>query len=53
MLLIINFLFRDISMEVWVIVSSFAIHVNYVVWWEGIDVVVVIVILFMYMRSVG
>jgi len=22
-------------MEVWVIVSSFAIHVNYVVWWEG------------------
>jgi len=40
-------------MEVWVIVSSFAIHVNYVVWWEGIDVVVVIVILFMYMRSVG
>jgi hypothetical protein len=52
-LLIVNFLFRDISMEVWVIVSSFAIHVNYVVWWEGIDVVVVIVILFMYMRSVG
>jgi hypothetical protein len=52
-LLIVNFLFRDISMEVWVIVGSFAIHVNYVVWWEGIDVVVVIVILFMYMRSVG
>jgi hypothetical protein len=34
-------------------VTSFAIHVNYVVWWEGIDVVVVIIILFMYMRSVG
>jgi hypothetical protein len=34
-------------------VSSFAIHVNYVVWWEGIDVVVVIVILLLYMRSMG
>jgi hypothetical protein len=34
-------------------VSSFAIHVNYVVWWDGIDVVVVIVMLLLYMRSVG
>jgi hypothetical protein len=25
-------------------VSSFTIHGNYVVWWEGIDVVVVIVV---------